>query len=74
MTASFQTAVHIHFCQWKSLQFDSNFIEISSQGSFDNRTALLQMMAWRQTGDKPLSEPLMADYFDAYVRHSVLMS
>ena len=28
--------------------------------SIDNNPALVQIMAWRRTGDKPLSEPIMA--------------
>ena len=31
-------------------------------------------MAWRRPGDKPLSEPLMACFVDAYMRHSASMS
>ena len=30
-------------------------------------------MAWRRTGDKPLSEPMMAYVADEYMRHSVSM-
>ena len=30
-------------------------------------------MAWHQTGDKSLSEPMMAKVGDAYVHHSVSM-
>ena len=26
-------------------------------------------MAWRRIGDKPLSEPMMAQFTDAYMRH-----
>ena len=26
----------------------------------DNKPGLIQVMAWRQTGDKPLPEPMMA--------------
>ena len=40
----------------------------------NNIPALVQIMAWRQTGDKPLSEPMMAQFNDAYVRHSASMS
>ena len=29
------------------------------KGLINNITALVQIMAWRQLGDKPLSEPLM---------------
>ena len=39
------------------------FIEISlifvPKGLINNITALVQIMAWRQPGDKPLSEPMM---------------
>ena len=30
------------------------------KGSLYNNSALVHIMAWRQTGDKPLSEPMMA--------------
>ena len=29
------------------------------QGPIDNNSALVQIMAWRRSGDKPLSEPMM---------------
>ena len=29
------------------------------KGSIDNNPALVQIMAWRRSGDKPLSEPMM---------------
>ena len=31
-------------------------------------------MAWRWTGDKPLSAPMMTQFNDAYVRHSTSMT
>ena len=31
-------------------------------------------MAWRRPGDKPLSEPMMAYFADAYTRRSVSMN
>ena len=31
-------------------------------------------MDWRRPGDKPLSEPMMAYFADAYMRRSVSMS
>ena len=36
-------------------------------GPIDNIPPLDQRMAWRQTGAKPLSEPMMALAIDAYV-------
>ena len=44
------------------------------KGPINNIPALVQMMAWRRTGDKPLSEPMMTQFNDAYMRHSASMS
>ena len=35
----------------------------------DNTAALVWIMAWRRTGDKPLSEPMLIQFNDAYMRH-----
>ena len=35
----------------------------------DNNPALFQVMAWRRIGDKPLHEPMMAQFTDAYMQH-----
>ena len=35
----------------------------------DNKPALVQVMAWRWTGDKPLPEPMLAQFPDVYMRH-----
>ena len=35
----------------------------------DNKPALIQVMAWRRTGDKPLHKPMMAQVTNAYIRH-----
>ena len=35
----------------------------------DNKPALVQVMAWRPTDDKPLSEPMLTQFTDAYMRH-----
>ena len=34
-----------------------------------NIPVLLQIMAWRRSGDKPLSEPMLTQLTDAYMRH-----
>ena len=44
------------------------------KGPINNVPALVQIMAWRRTGDKPLSEPMMTQFNDAYMRHSTSMS
>ena len=35
----------------------------------DNKSALVQVMAWRRTGAKPLSGPMLTQFADAYMRH-----
>ena len=44
------------------------------QGPVNNIPALVQIMAWRQPSDKSLSEPKMAYFDDAYMRHLASMS
>ena len=39
------------------------------KGSIDNKSALVQVMAWRPTGDKPLPEPMLTQFTDADMRH-----
>ena len=34
-----------------------------------NKSALVQVMGWRQIGDKPLSESMLTRFTDAYMRH-----
>ena len=37
-------------------------------GQIDNKVALVQVMAWHRPGDKPLPEPMLRQFIDAYVR------
>ena len=39
-----------------------------------NIPSLVQIKAWRRSGDKPLSASMMAKFTDAYMRHSASMS
>ena len=52
---------------------DSILIQISlkfvPRSSTDNNPLLVLVMAWRRTGDKPLPEPMMTQFIDAYMRH-----
>ena len=36
------------------------------KGIIDNKSALVQVMAWRRAGDKPLPEPMLTQFTDAY--------
>ena len=40
-----------------------------AKGPNDNEWALVQVMAWQRIGDKPLSEPMLTRFTDAYMRH-----
>ena len=39
------------------------------EGPIDNKSALVQVMAWRRTGDKPLPELMLTQFNDVYMRH-----
>ena len=45
-------------------------LKFTRNGRIDNIPVLVQIMAWRRQGDKPLSEPMMVEFTDAYIRHS----
>ena len=47
-------------------QFHWNFF---LKGPIDNKSALVQVMASRRTGDKPLPEAMMTQFTNAYIRH-----
>ena len=64
-----------------SILFNENaliLIKIStkfvSKVLINNIPALVQIMAWRRPGDKPLSEQMMVCFTYAYMRHPASMS
>ena len=42
-------------------------LEFVPRNPIDNKPSLLQVMAWRRTGDKPLPEPMLNHFTDAYI-------
>ena len=42
--------------------------------SVNKTPALVQIMAWRRTGDKPLSKPMLVCFIDGCIRYSASMS
>ena len=44
-------------------------LKLVTKSPVDNMPALVQVMAWRRTGDKPLPELMMTGFTDAYMRH-----
>ena len=56
---------------WIPIKISLKFVPKSP---INNIPALVKVMAWRRTGDKPLSEPMMAQFNDVYMHHSASMS
>ena len=42
-------------------------LKLVPKSSIDNKPALVQIMAWRRTGDMPLPEPIMTQLTDANI-------
>ena len=64
-----QTLVSNAFSWMKSCFFIWISLKCISKGPIDNKTALVQIMAWCRTGDKPLPQPMLTQFTDAYMRH-----
>ena len=41
------------------MHFDNISLNFVPEGAINNIPSLIRIMAWRQPGDKPLSEPIM---------------
>ena len=44
-------------------------LKVIPMGPIDNKPASVYTMVWRRIGDKPLSEPVLTQCTDAYMRH-----
>ena len=44
-------------------------LKVVPMGLINNRWALVQVMALRRAGDKPLPKPMSTQFADAYMRH-----
>ena len=60
----------IHFLEWKNNGLWLNLLKFIPKYPIDNKPALAQIMACHQTCDKPLSEPMIIVFSDAYMRRS----
>ena len=56
---------------WISIQIS---LKLVSRYPINSIPALVQIMAWRRPGDKPLSVPMMLVYGSIYMHHSTPMS
>ena len=46
-----------------------NALKFLSRSPIDNKQALVQVMAWRRIGDKPLPDPMPTQFTDIYMWH-----
>ena len=67
MAANSQTISSDAFSWMKSFVFKIS-LKFVPKGPIDNNPALFQIMAWRRIGDKPLSEPILIRFTDAFMR------
>ena len=44
-------------------------LKLFPKGPIDNKSGLVQVMAWRREGDKALPEPMRTQFTEAYMRH-----
>ena len=49
---------------WIPIKISRKFVP---KGPINNIPTLVQVIAWRRSGDKPLSEPMMAQFNDVYI-------
>ena len=55
------------YLQWKCLNFNYN-MKFIPKGPIDYKSALVQVVAWHRTGEKPLPESMLTQFTDAYIR------
>ena len=53
---------------WISITISLKFVP---KGPIDYKSALVQVMAWHRTGEKPLPESMLTQFTDAHIRHYI---
>ena len=61
--------IHMHFVNEKLCILIKISWKFVPKGPIHNKPVLVQVMAWRQTGGKPLPEVMLTQFTDAYMRH-----
>ena len=70
MTVISQTTISNAFLWMKSFCILITIsLKFAPKGSIDNNPALVDIVAWRRIGDKPLSNQMLTRFIDAYMRH-----
>ena len=58
-----------YFFEWKHLGCNIIFVKNHLWDLTDDESSSVQVMVWHQAGDKPLPEPMMTQFTDAYMHH-----
>ena len=66
MAAIFLTPFQRHFLNENICVYIDIYLNFVTWVPIFNKPVLVQITAWRRTGDKPLSEQVMAWFTDAY--------
>ena len=71
MTAIPQTIFSDAFLWMESFEvfFKKISLTLIPKGPIDKKSALFQVMAWRRTHGKPLTESVLTQFTDPYMRH-----
>ena len=67
----FRLHIQMYFLEWKSSYFIHLSPKLVPKCPINNNTSLVQTMASRWAGNKPLSEQMMVHCTDTYMRHSM---
>ena len=54
---------------WISITTCTISLKFIPKGPIDYKLALVQVVAWHRTGEKPLPESMLTQFTDAYIRH-----
>ena len=68
-----QTTFSISFCMKIDAVRFKFLLAFVLNGLIDNNLTLVQIMAWRRIGDKPLSLSIVTLFTDSYIRYSASM-
>ena len=55
------------FTEWKARDSIRISLKFITEGPISNKSALVQITAWHQTGDKPLTEQMVTQFTDASI-------
>ena len=70
MAAFLQTIFSDAFFEWKVLYFDKkNSLKFVPKGPIHNKSAFVQVMAWRRSDNKPLPGTMLTQFTDIYMQH-----